>query len=184
MTEKQWSPKEKEVAKAFNLAIRRGELDAMEEFLSQNPWLKTDRNWVGKTWFRGAITFDQLASVEKLIGLGFNVNSGDDDGATPLRMAVFNGNEAIARLLIGNGANPDLDKAILTALNNADPEERLKFLSILVEAGADVNQVFTMFGDEDAKFTALDRMDPDDAESQEVIQYLRNHGAKKFEELG
>jgi FOG: Ankyrin repeat len=89
-------------------------------------------------WTRG-----NTAAIQRLIEKTENINKADGDGDTPLMLAArYNSDEAI-RLLINNGAAPNLAKPpmmftplMFAALYNPWPE---KALTALVSQGADID---------------------------------------------
>ena len=64
-----------------------------------------------------------LEGIKDLLAKGADVNAKDDDGGTPLLIAVTLGNKEIAELLIANGADVNVkDKHGGTPLDWADGE--------------------------------------------------------------
>jgi len=87
------------------------------------------------------------------------------------------------KYLLERGVDPNagLDDHRITLMGGSDPPPvpmQLEMLRLLVEHGVDVNFLFTLFGDKDKLFTALDF-----ATSDEVKEYLRSVGAKTAAEL-
>ncbi len=80
-----------------------------------------------------------VQEIRKLLEAGGNVHERDEDGRTPLHMAVFNGSEEIVELLLSAGANPNAqDKKGVTALNTARSFNGLESICrMLIAAGAD-----------------------------------------------
>jgi hypothetical protein len=84
-------------------------------------------------------------------------------------------------LELGVDPNAELDDHRITLMGGSDPPPvpmQLDMLKLLVEHGVDINFQFTLFGDKDKLFTALDF-----ATSDEVKEYLRSVGGKTAAEL-
>ena len=60
---------------------------------------------------------------------------------TPIQIAIDNDNIQILKVLLQNGANPNLyQQGYLCPLNRAIQLEKLEIITFLIEKGADVNQ--------------------------------------------
>jgi uncharacterized protein len=119
---------------------------------------------------------NDLDLIEFLIGRGFDINGLAVKNSTPLIHAIDNEAFEAASFLISKGARAMGCREIVAAVARED--DSLKYVKLLVENGADVNEEFCWFGDWNRTFTALDRaVDPD------VIEYLLSKGAKTAEEL-
>ena len=112
--------------------------------------------------------------VRMLLDLGIDPNVTTEnrpDG--PLSSAMERGGVEVIRLLLQRGANPNVGRSLIGAINSdSESAERVR---LLVEHGADVNQCFP-FGDEDGPiFNALSWAM--DAGKQDIVDYLQSHGA-------
>lgn len=70
------------------------------------------------------------------------VNTYSEDGFTPLSLAAFFDQTAIAKLLLENGANPNLfakNPSKVNALHSAVAKENIELVELLLENGANVN---------------------------------------------
>ncbi len=77
------------------------------------------------------------------------------------------------------GADPNQGRPLISALNHrVDESVRLPLLTLLVDHGADVNQLYDIYGDESKLFSALDL-----ADEGECRDYLLSVGAKGSDEL-
>lgn len=93
-----------------------------------------------------AVKQQRLQMVKDLIDNGADVNQTDDSGATPLHWAANKGYEAIAKVLINNGAEVDAvdNNFYATPLLWASYDGSLAVVKVLVNNGADVNMVNSM----------------------------------------
>jgi ankyrin repeat protein len=129
---------------------------------------------------KGGMTPIQVASekghkgiVEMLIKAGADVNSGSEP---PLSCASGYGNEDVVQTLILAGANVNLEGGLETALHAASRwyYPGRKILELLIDAGADVNQVAGRYG------TALQAAvagDMDEPSALEAVRILIGAGA-------
>src|SRR2546425_378857 len=85
-----------------------------------------------------AIRANDSAAVEALLRRGAQVNSKDEDGATPLMHASINGDPGLVKVLLEKGADPNArNKAGATALLWSVHDVRK--VRLLVGKGANVN---------------------------------------------
>jgi ankyrin repeat protein len=94
----------------------------------------------GATALHWATYWDDLKSVELLIGAGANVNAANDDGATPLYLVCVNRNTTLVEKLLAAGANVDAalpsgETALMTAARTGSTE----IVRILLAHKANVN---------------------------------------------
>lgn len=118
--------------------------------------------------------------LEELLSAGCDVNacSKSPDQTRPLEIAVNNDQIETVEWLLGKGADPNLGRPIVAAINFRKPAEtQLSLLKLLIHAGADVNQTFARYGDESDRFTVLDHAELYGI-SAEVTDYLKSNGAQ------
>ena len=164
-----------ELQKQIYEAVNKNDHSRTRDLLIANPSSVNERA-AGLSWLSHAASSDQcdVEMVKLLIDLGADVNP---TGIiwTPLDYAMPNATLDVIRVLLDHGAHPNGDRCIIGALNRK--EEKLIALKLLIEYGADVNQVYDLEGTS-AKFTALDwTNDP------EIVAYLRSVGAKTSDEI-
>jgi hypothetical protein len=114
-----------------------------------------------------AVAGDNMPLVRLLLEKGANVQARDKDGQTPLFYAG-DSVEATA-LLLEKGANPnDTDKELRTPLMSA---RTLEVAKLLVNKGATIN------AKDIHKLGALDRILGENWRANDLVPYLKQHGA-------
>ena len=85
-------------------------------------------------------------ATEFLLAAGAPINRKDKNGNTPLHLAINNGNKAVAKLLIDNGADLNTadvssrnDKNGNTPLHLAAENGNIEVIKLLINSGADLN---------------------------------------------
>lgn len=131
-----------------------------------------------QTWMHMAATYGQVNSVQFLLDNGFSVDALElPVGQTALTDAIYVQSIDLARLLISRDANPNLGRPLISAINCKDSALRRQFVELLVEAGVDLNQLYSLYGDMDKAFSALD------VASGDIADYLAARGAKTSNEI-
>lgn len=137
-----------------------------------------------RTWLSQAVFEDcSISILSKLLAAGCAVNSHLEkegtDKSLPLEIAVNKERIDVMKWLLENGANPNLGRPIVGAIHyERSPDVQLEMLTLLLDAGADINQTFDLFGNEDLRFTVLDWAETYEI-SAEVVEYLKTRGARK-----
>src|SRR4029078_10658786 len=94
----------------------------------------------------------------------------------PLIAAIDNGHVGVAELLLSRGADPNVGRALIAAINLEDTSSAHRLVSLLVDHGADVNRKFLWYNDPKMpQFTPLTW-----AEAKgmtKIAGYLRSKGA-------
>lgn len=162
---------------AASRAMFRQDLETIRAAFEQFPDLKNeDRAF---PWVIDAVNQGSAPTVELLVNLGCDINETKDMGCTSAITSAIPDHIELLPGLLKQGADPNLPRAraILAAINAG--ERRLEVVKLLVEHGADVNQAFDLYGNEDALFTAVEFAEP----YPDVVAYLRSKGAKTVDEL-
>jgi ankyrin repeat protein len=124
-------------------AARTGDLDALERLLARQPdALDAREPGVGLTPMMTAARAGQLQVVRRLLWRGASAHVSVPGYGTPLSIAVWNNQSAIAEALLAAGADPDAGTPdghtpLMFAARNADDDPR--GLDLLLAAGADTN---------------------------------------------
>lgn len=164
-------------------AIKAGDADTVHELIRTHPDLLFERPFMGDSWLHTAADCTSIEVIDALLDAGLDVNVLRRGGEeTPLSYAVSLGTLETTKHFLRRGANPNLDRQLIGAINRED--DSLSFVKLLVEHGVDVNQCWRFGEDEPSSpvFNALSWAIA--AEKDEVVQYLRAHGAVMPEETG
>jgi hypothetical protein len=93
---------------------------------------------------------ENLGEVQRLIGLGANVNAVTGAGRTPLMSATAYGHINIVRFLLENGASINIkdthDGWTALMFSTGFTNEEFEIAKLLIENGADVNEISTKHG--------------------------------------
>ena len=134
-----------------------------------------------------AIYNNNLDSVRLLIKEGVDINKLSEGGMTYLYFALMRKEYDIMKLLLENGANPNIannfyskpgyqkegyseEKELGVCLETSgDPYYEIKYMKLLIEYGANVNDTIGI--------TPLEASCHDNSQSKEKIKYLVEHGA-------
>lgn len=126
-----------------------------------------------------AIDEGSLEIVKVLIDSGFDINVLQlPANLTPLSSAIMGERDDIVEYLLTRGADPNIGRPIIGAINSSNIDRKLYYLQLLVKHGADLNKVFDLFGSMENQFTVLDW-----AKDEQVRSYLINNGAKRLGEI-
>ncbi|MCG8340467.1 MAG: ankyrin repeat domain-containing protein [Cytophagales bacterium] len=79
-----------------------------------------------------------ILKVKEMIRKGAKVDSTDDNGATPLHWAAFNGHLEVVRLLIDKGADKEAKHIGQTSLHWAVIRNHLEVVRLLIDKGANI----------------------------------------------
>jgi ankyrin repeat protein len=125
-------------SKAFQSALRLGDVKRVTTLLDRNPQLATERFAAGDTPLHLATAGQHTDLVRLLIPKAISLDAQNDDGLTPLHWAALKGEAEIARLLLEKGARPNIrDKNGTTPLKIAYNFRRPAVEAVLKEYGGD-----------------------------------------------
>ncbi|MCZ2341025.1 MAG: hypothetical protein LC104_04420 [Bacteroidales bacterium] len=153
------------------------------EYLKNNPSIVGYSSSFTGSWLHAASRYGLMKLIDYLIGIGFDINlvSGIEQ-ATAINNAVcatdILDRATFVRELLNRGANPNISRTILSALNprHGEEDEGLELVRILVEeGGADVNRVYDVYGDPNNTFTAVEWAEA--FGRPKIAAYLRSQGA-------
>jgi Suppressor of fused protein (SUFU)/Ankyrin repeat len=148
-------------------AIFAGEAARVVKLLDQNPTVL--RDVTGKTWLHVAVLSRKPEVVSVLVSRG-NLDVQDEDGNTPLQLAIITDDTASAMLLVREGANVDAGGGrVPTVLSRAVFGDRA-LVSTLVERGADPCRSHD-YPPRNSLLIAREQG------ASEIEGYLRRHGA-------
>lgn len=119
----------------------------------------------GATPLHWAAHSDDLATADRLIRDGADVNAANEYGVTPLSLACTNGSAAMVEKLLNAGAKPS-ETALMTCSWTGNPEA----IKLLLDNGADANAKESNRG-QSALMWAIDQ------EHLEAARTLIEHGA-------
>ncbi len=163
------------------------EIDSIERMATVKPWLlsveylpDSGDTWMTKTSPTNVIPGSNLQVYQTLLRLGLNVNScTKPDRTTAISKAVDDRDRPSVEFLLSHGADPNIDRTIIGALNLRPEETAIEYATLLIEHGCDLNRVFELYGDSNNCFTALDWV----SKNPKLSQFLREHGAKTLKEV-
>ncbi|WP_246210262.1 ankyrin repeat domain-containing protein, partial [Wolbachia endosymbiont of Atemnus politus] len=169
-----------EEMKEYSLRIGTQEIKLSSEKLKDSYYMSnllSDIITEKEEWAKLAKTA-QLEVIEELIknlvDLKTNLDAYNEDGRTPLYVAIWNGNVEVAELLIKYGANVnDNDERNRTPLHVAIGHKQLEIAKLLIKNGANVNAKTKNHGKDDLTPMHLAVF----ADTPEFIELLSNNGA-------
>jgi ankyrin repeat protein len=166
-------------------SIQNGNEPRITELLSGSPDFLSEPPDDFTTWVGLAISENcRLEILAKIVGAGCDPNSrsSSPDKTSALEVAVDNDRIDAIQWLLENGADPNLGRELIGAINfRKTPDIQLKMLTMLLDAGANINKSHALYGDETDRFTALDWSILYDVPDQ-VIDFLKERGAKRLDE--
>jgi hypothetical protein len=177
----EWTEDQIFTGREFRWAITDGDIPLMQKFLTENPFLASDRFPDSDDGpIDLSIQRNCFASFKFLIDQGFSVNPAYGYGEPmPLEAASSANKKEFFELLLASGANPNIGRPIIGVLNIRPESAAIEFVQLLIDHGCDLNRVFELYGDASNCFTALDWV-----ESNPILYaFLRKHGAFSLDEV-
>ncbi len=167
---------------AFASVVADGDIELVDLFLQLGMSADTTSS-SGVPVLNLAVRGGHVPVVERLLEKNVDVNATSDDrGNTALVEAAGRGMTALTRLLVGAGAQPDIEtKSGQTALMLAVAEGHLDDASVLLEAGADpdVQDKLGMSARKYAELFNHTTLSLDNVDSQDVASLsYSGHGAE------
>lgn len=173
--------KQRQISDRLWGAIYECQIDEIKSLCNKYPWLVAD-HLLGEDHKAGIVVAAETrnpAVVQAMLDIGFNIDAADmPQERSVLVTAIEELDSTMVRFLLSKGANPNVGRPLVTAMNRDDNDLALSFVKLLVEHGADVNKLYELYGDKDDLFTALDW-----ATDPSIIEYLKQHGAKHAAEI-
>ncbi len=171
---------------SISAALREGRFDDARELLLRHPQKRQNTGLMHRWCFSNAQN-GRLRTVTFLLteyGLDINheepINKNEPD--TMLQQAVHSGNHDLVEWLLKNGANPNVGRPIIGAINirnDGSEADAVSMIRLLAEYGCDLNRHYPLMGDENDTFTALDWA----GSNTLAFDVLRTLGAKSTDEL-
>lgn len=153
----------------------------INELLSgDNRFLSKPAKYSSETWLGQAVKKKcSIAVLDKLLAAGCDPNGylESPKETRPLEIAVSDERLDVLKWLLEHGADPNIGRPIVAAIHHEKSSAiQLAILTLLLDAGANINNTFPLFGDESNRFTVLDWAVLYDV-SPDVIKFLKRRGA-------
>lgn len=142
---------------------------AAERLLASHPELRDARYLHDETVLHFLAIEDYPDAVAFLAAKGFDVDSRNEFGDTPLLDVVRLGNSNVAKLLLDHGASPNVESVVGTPLHCAIERGSVEIVKLLLEAGAD--PYYTTQYDE----TIADALPREEERRTAIVQRLAEH---------
>lgn len=158
--------------RALYSAVQKDDVAEFMLLLSAHPELEEYNDAFIASWLDEAAGWGSLRIADMLLKRGWTAS------ATPAGRQIHPLWKAkgehfeMARFLLDNGADPNIERALIGAINS---KEALKWVKLFVEYGADVNWCVSIADENSYWATPLSWAK--DAEKQEVVDFLLSKGA-------
>ncbi|XP_023232253.1 titin homolog [Centruroides sculpturatus] len=163
------------------LACQQGRDADVKMILSQKPFLASNRDRYGKTAVHYCAENSSLSCAYQVLSIEKSlVNAQDNDGYSPLHLAVISGNKVMARFLLRMGADVDaVDNEKHTCVHWATVCADVESLEILIDAGAKIS-TSDIHGAHPMHYVAQmsGRYNPNRRAALGVLRLLLQHGAQ------
>jgi ankyrin repeat protein/beta-lactamase regulating signal transducer with metallopeptidase domain len=124
----------------FEVAVVKQNVDEVRDILNKNPHLKDLRGRNGGTLFHSVVGDNHIKMTEVLIGKNIPLDKPDDDGNTPLHLAIITKSSETISLLLLHGADPEKKNGEgLRPLETAAEKGFYSIADLLIEHGAEVS---------------------------------------------
>jgi hypothetical protein len=133
-----------------------------------------------ETWLGQAVKNNcSIAVLESLLAAGCDPNGYliSPNESRPLEIAISKDRIEAIKWLLEHGADPNIGRPLVAAINHEKSSDlQIAMLTLLLDGGANINQTYSLFGDETKRFSVLDWAVLYGI-SQDVIGYLKSRGA-------
>lgn len=120
-------------------AIKDENEELIRELMNSNPEQITAFSpFGGQTWLGYASQLGKLGSVKALVGLGLDINVGDNrENILPICSAADGGHIQVVEYLLSNGSSLDVSKSVRNPLFAAIVGRSVEIVELLLAAGID-----------------------------------------------
>ncbi|MCA9179103.1 MAG: ankyrin repeat domain-containing protein [Planctomycetales bacterium] len=133
--------------RAVSAAVRKDELETLQALLQQHPELRDYHSVTTPSWLCTAASTGSMRVAQWLIATGMAVNTTDEKGhSCALTFAISNDDMEMVHLLIDNGADPNLCRALFRAIRRDNETLGLAIAEMLVAHGADATKKYNFAG--------------------------------------
>lgn len=160
----------------FIWAMTDGKISSLQVLFDAYEELRSDLDSGGRPRLAEAVTAPNIEVLKYLLTLGYNVNAvgvPPYGGVTALQIAIGRNCLERTELLLRAGACPNVGRPVLASmLTRFSPERQIEFLQLMIAHQADLNRLYSLHGDTNKSFSALDF-----APNEKVRAFLANAGA-------
>lgn len=162
--------------KEIDAGIDAGNVAVVRRLLHDKPHLAHVETFLSPSWLHDAAKSGIVEMIKVFLDLGLDINKVDHPAETSALVCAINkGHVRAVRYLLSRGADPNIGRPLISAINRDEPSCALELVKLLVDHGADLNRFFPWFGDESFGFTPLTFAEAHG--KTEIAEYLRSKGA-------
>jgi hypothetical protein len=166
----------------FIQAISNDSVDEVRRIIETHPRLRTELLDSGEpVMCHFAVSpSEEIFQFGLTLGLDLNVvGLPPYRGETALVRAIHKKKHARVQRLLEFGADPNINRPIIAAVHQENStDEQIFLLELLLKHGANINQLFDLYGDHDKSFSVLDW-----CEVNQVREFLIQRGALHSKEI-